>query len=109
MCWAIFGKVTNKQPSDPSASFFLTSVRKQSFAISDLVNCCFGEKVPRCHDLAFKTPTTFRNVTVAELNWGQKVREAAAIGRSMHPGRPPCNLETPSAVALLMMLSVVCR
>ena len=77
MCWAIFGKVTNKQPSDPSASFFLTSVRKQSFAISDLVNCCFGEKVPRCHDLAFKTPTTFRNVTVAELNWGQKVREAA--------------------------------
>ena len=39
---AIFGMVTNKQPTeqpgDPSASLLLTSVRRQSFAIEELKN-----------------------------------------------------------------------
>ena len=43
--WAIFGMVTNEQPGDPSASLLLTSVRRQSFAIVDLIQSLCGRSL----------------------------------------------------------------
>ena len=60
--------VTNKQPDDPSASPFLTRVKKQSSAMSDA----------RCDD--------------GGTSWGQKVRP----GRRTQEA--PTNLETPTVI-----------
>ena len=65
--------VTNKQPDDPSASPFLTRVRKQSFAISDLSSYCFGKKVPRCQ-MCFYDTYDLSKCDDGGASWGQKVR-----------------------------------
>ena len=97
--------VTNKQPNDPSASPFLTSVRKQSFAISDLSSCCFKKK---CHNARCGLYDTY-DLSKGDgggASWGQKVRPGRCTEGGPNQSR---NTQCSSSLQHFFALAIVNR